>query len=225
MDYSSKLGELNKKHGLVVCGYQRGGDDSHAKNDPCDKNKYFSELPYDFQKDLIKWFGLWEYPLATEESKMGNFEKSIIEIEWCEGHSKTIDKNLLCSTQSKERFLKLIESLEPKLLMFTGTTMLDALNDSSLKPSVEKILGHAKSEPQYFKKSFEYEVEEETENGMQTTTKKTDGFRVGFQSFDKCEVIALPHPTGTIGLPNQYLALFKDEIKPLIDEYRKSKGV
>ncbi|AFI04760.1 hypothetical protein [Helicobacter cetorum] len=202
IDVSSKLSELNKKRGLVVVGYQRGGDDSHAKNDPGDKNKYFSELTHDFQKDLIKWFGLWEYPLATEESKMGNFEKSIIEIEWCEGHGEKFDYKLLYSEHNQKRFLQLLESLEPELLMFTGVKMLEILNEQSMKPHVENILGKAKNEPDYI------------------TNKHFKGtkLRVGFQSFDKCEVIALPHPNAR-GLSDAYIALFKDKIKSLLDTY------
>ena len=49
-------------------------------------------------------------------------------------------------------------------------------------------------------------------------------FRVGFQSFEHCEIVSLPHPSSSRGLRDDYIALFKNEIGPLIGQVRADKG-
>ncbi|AFI03669.1 hypothetical protein [Helicobacter cetorum] len=213
--FGMNVNEFNKKHGLVICGLNHGvgvyedPDNVNAefikKVSEEEQSYYFATIPFRFQRRITGWFGLWDCALESEEEKMGAFEKSLININWVDTKSKNFDDELI---EHKDNFLQYIEVLEPKLLFFFGIDMLRALNDERIKPYVENFLGKAKNEPNYITKPFEGK-----------------SFRVGFQSFEKCEVVAFPHPTGTIGLSDEYIALFKDDIKPLIENYRKFKGV
>ncbi|AFI05160.1 hypothetical protein [Helicobacter cetorum] len=213
--FGMNVNEFNKKHGLVICGLNYGvGVDEEPDNVNAEfikkvseeeQSYYFPTIPFRFQKRITKWFSLWDCALESEEEKMGAFEKSLININWVDTKSKNFDDELI---EHKDNFLQYIEVLEPKLLFFFGINMLEALNDERIKPYAENFLGKAKNEPNYITKPFEGK-----------------SFRVGFQSFEKCEVVAFPHPTGTIGLSDDYIALFKDDIKPLIENYRKFKGV
>ncbi|WP_104712700.1 hypothetical protein [Helicobacter cetorum] len=211
MDYVSKKGALNHKHGLVICGIQMGGDESHAKNDIPDSKKYFSAITHMYQRTIIKRFELWEHPLETEESKMSGFEKSIIGIEWIDGHCPKTSGTIEELSKHSERILKLLKDLEPRLLFLHGKYMLEVLNSVDMKSSVEKILGKALNKPSCIERVCD--------------SKGSVG-EVSFQKFENCQVIQFPHPRRAI--TDDFVKSFKVEIKPLIDEYkeyRKFKGV
>ncbi|WP_104747639.1 hypothetical protein [Helicobacter cetorum] len=222
--FNSKFKE-NENQGLVICGLQFGTDgdnkphrianllDDYQGKKHCFSNfvNYPSKNDFAFQKRITKFFGLWDCCLETDFDKVGAFERSLIGINWLSNGADSMDNENYHSffqTEHKENFLYHLEVLEPKLLFFFGINMLEALNDERIKPYAENFLGKAKNEPNYITKPFEGK-----------------SFRVGFQSFEKCEVVAFPHPTGTIGLSDEYIALFKDDVKPLIENYRKFKGV
>ncbi|WP_104761511.1 hypothetical protein [Helicobacter cetorum] len=207
MDYSSKLGELNKKYGLVICGKQGGANetaDDDKRQDEIDSQRYFSTLKHregksgrGYVKEIVKWFGLWEHPLETEESKITGFEKSIIGIEWLDGHAKITPHSAKDFAENSERILGLLKDLEPKMLFFFGANMFDALD--MIRPQAEEVLGKALKEPEKVGKAV-------------------------FQKFENCQVISLPH-TASTDASHSFIESLKPKIKPLIDEYRKSKGV
>jgi hypothetical protein len=88
-----------------------------------------------------------------------------------------------------------------------GSQIIKHLQNDKVLPEFEKIMG--KSKPL---------VNEPTKKPFDGRT-----FRVGFQSFDQCDIICLPHPSGTHGLTDNYIKLFSDEISPLIQKFKNSK--
>ena len=168
-------------------------------------NVFKKSYPYD--ERIIKWFELWEHPL---ERSNGDFEKCIIQTNWCPTQANNMhdidiyEKLKRC----KDNFLCHIEELQPKIIFFMGSAMIDVLNDTTIKGDFEKIMGKEIKPLQKIQKQF---------NGKQ--------FYIGLQSFEKCDIISLPHPSGTRGLSDEYIALFKDEIKPILDKYRAYKKV
>ncbi|WP_104712578.1 hypothetical protein [Helicobacter cetorum] len=213
--FGMNVNEFNKKHGLVICGLNYGVgvdeelDDVNAefikKVSEKEQSYYFPAIPYRFQRRITKWFSLWDCALESEEENMGAFEKSLININWVDTKSKNFDDELI---EHKDNFLQYIEVLEPKLLFFFGIDMLRALNDERVKPYAEKTLGKVVNDFTYISR---------------VANSRGDNYSVGFQSFEKCEVVAFPHPRSAVS--NVFVSSFKDNIKPLIENYRKFKGV
>ena len=213
---------FNDKEGIMICGYEWGLSQEDIKNgrkpinEPIDVqhlNTTFSNKinvegdSCRYDERIIKWFELWEHPFGRHN---GDFEKCIIQTNWCPTqannmHDTDINEKL---KNCKDNFLCHIEELQPKIIFFMGSAMIDVLNDPKIKTEFEKIMGKEIKPLQKLQKKF---------NGKQ--------FYIGLQSFEKCDIISLPHPTGTIGLSDDYIALFKDEIKPILDKYRAYKKV
>jgi len=206
--------EFNDKEGIMICGYEWGLPKENMKNDkqnnetdiqslmisfPNKINIFKKNYPYD--ERIIKWLKLWGHPFNRNN---GNFEKCIVQTNWCDTqanntHNIDIYEKL---KNCKDNFLYHVEQLQPKIIFFISSKMIDILNNV-IKSDFEKIMGKEIKPLKKLYKPFE---------GKQ--------FYVGFQSFEKCEIISLPHPSGTIGLSDTYISLFKPEIKPIIDKYR-----
>ena len=88
-----------------------------------------------------------------------------------------------------------------------GSTMIDILQDSKVLNKFSKIMGKAKSKPSKIQKEF---------NGRR--------FKIGFQEFDKCQIVSLPHPSSSRGLSDEYMVLFSDEISSLISHFKENRG-
>lgn len=84
--------------------------------------------------------------------------------------------------------------------------MFLAMNTNQVRPQAERILGPG-SEAQYVRKEIFL-------NG-----KRLKAFSVGLQSFAKTDVIGLPHPTGSRGLSDYYIASFRHEIGPVMSRF------
>ncbi len=88
-----------------------------------------------------------------------------------------------------------------------GIKLLDALNDKDCIPYIRPVLG--------YESPVNYQIKDTIIDGK--TLRK---FRVGFQKFEACDVIALPHPSGSKRLHYEYIKAFKDQISTILENYK-----
>lgn len=92
--------------------------------------------------------------------------------------------------------------------MFLGSEMIKILQHEKVLPRFIEIMGEVT-------KPYETKVDDSF-NGRR--------FKIHFMSFKNCNVIALPHPTGSRGLSDEYLRKFTADIAPQIEEVKRLKG-
>ena len=224
---NSVFKDLNDKQGLMLCGYEWGLSKEDQLNietgielfyDPSALTIFSNKLPrhgkraliWKYDNRIIKWFTIWGHPLSRD--KLGtDFEKSIIQTNWCNTQANKIEENFyhkLTNIPQLENFIFHIKTFEPSLIFFMGSEMIDILQETKVLNEFSKIMGNAKSKPKKIQKEF-------------------DGrrFKIGFQEFDKCQIISLPHPSSSRGLSDDYMVLFSDEIGSLIAKFKKEKGI
>lgn len=218
---------FNDKQGLMLCGYEWGNS---KKDQEAEKNgenrwkpngKYFvfsnkgyglenSDAAEDarYDKNIIKWFKLWGHPLSTD-GHGGDFEKCIVQTNWCDSQShstEAIERKLLVPHQV-DNFIAHLQFLEPKLIIFFGSKLLRVMQNNQVIGRVENLLGKKLNTPEFF-----YPID-----GV--------GFNIGFQAFERAQVVCLPHASGSYGVKDEYIALSSGKIGPLITEFKSSKGI
>lgn len=211
----------------MLCGYE-WGEDSHnedprenlgEQSDPIDleipitfSNKmprygqHAKLWPYDAR--IKRWFEIWGHPL-NEESTGSDFDKCLIQTNWCDSqnHHMTGDYHeRLLSPNQVENFISHLQMLEPAVIFFFGSKMLEIMQDAAVLSQVQSIFGKMASEPIFETKEF--------------VGKK---FRVGFQNFERAKFICLPHPSGSRGLSDAYIELFRPEIDLILREFKQFK--
>ncbi len=218
---------FNDKDGLMICGYEWGYSKDDQRLDESGEEVFFVQnatstfsnkspvygkrvfsWPYDNR--IIKWFDIWGHPL-NREGDGNDFDKCIIQTNWCDSQGNKIEESYyakLTAPEQIENFIFHVEALRPRLIFFMGSQIIDILQDESVLPRFSSIMGKPVSSPRKIQKPF-------------------DGrrFRIGFQDFEKCKIVSLPHPSGTRGLSDNYISLFTDEIGSLLYEFRLEKGV
>lgn len=208
----TKIYPENEQGGLLICGINWGGDPDESQE--AEEKSFFSDSQvnaYRLRSRVVNWFRLFGHPLVEERGKEGPFERSIIQTNWLRGKSRNVKgKNLIndCSANA-ESLLCHLEKFHPRLILFLSNTLLMALNSPPCKSQVEEILG-ACQEPSYLQKDV-------VDNGNPLKR-----FTVGIQRFERCDVIALPHPTGRNRVSNAYIAAFREQIEPILSNYRQS---
>jgi hypothetical protein len=216
----------NDHEGILVCGYEFGGGDEEScdevpQNADCPQTKLdcifsngelcFGEgwKKWRFQQGVIRWFGLWGHPLTKEK---GDFEKTIINTNWCNTQNPDMQgqdylKKLLDPEQVKN-FLYHIQTLRPRLILFFGVKIIDALQKNDALKPFEEIMGKG--------------------NPVERLEKPFQGgegvFGIRVQTFEKCKVVCLPHPS-KYPPSDANIALFKDEIGSRIQEIKTLKGI
>jgi hypothetical protein len=215
----------NNRDGILICGYEWGGDDDDspqteqppATGTKCifsNKTPFYGERwPWPYDARIIEWFALWGHPLSKE---MGAFEKTIAQTNWCNTQNPNMQgqdylKKLLAPEQV-ENFIYHIKTLQPRLILFFGSKLIEALQyPDALKP-FEEIVGKLTL------------IDGENSIYLQKESKGRR-FKIWFQNFEKCKIVCLPHPTGSHGLSYDYIAQFKDEIGSRIQEVKTLKGI
>jgi hypothetical protein len=209
----------NDKEGIMLCGYEWGfskKDQETAKNNqeenidlqqietsfPNKINIFKEKWPYD--ERIVKWLKLWGHPLKRDN---GEFEKTILQTNWCNTQGYKFDGNKYNRLLScKDNFLAHVKEFKPKVIIFFGSEMIEVLNNPEVKKEFEKILGKETKPLKHIQKDF-----------------PGKRFKIGFQSFENCEVVSFPHPSGTIGLSDDYIKLFKDEMDQILTSFKKFK--
>ncbi|MCL2523076.1 MAG: hypothetical protein FWF20_00370 [Betaproteobacteria bacterium] len=223
--HASKFQGFNDRNGIFLCGYEWGGDDGGDNPDLVDRlrniqhtfsNKALANgnvaLNWKYDRNIIKWFRLWGHPLSTD-ALGGDFEKTIVQNNWCDTQAKhmkgvDISKKLL-EQKHVDNFLSIVEALRPKVIFLFGIRQIECLQSPKILSRLESIVGKCQVYKQPNIKPF-------------PCGRK---FRVGFQTFENVEVVGLPHPSGSIGMQDDYIASFKNEIGGILSEFKKSKGI
>lgn len=211
----------------MICGYEWGyskvdqkrhesGEelfyDENATTTFSNKSPAHGDRAFNWRYDnrIIRWFEIWEHPL-NRKGLGGDFEKCIIQTNWCNTEGNKIKENYyqkLTDPDQIENFIFHIRTLEPFIIFFMGSQMIDILQDKKVFDKFVQIMGEPKTAPQKTQKPFE---------GQR--------FKIGFQEFEKCKVISMPHPSGARRLSNNYISLFTNEIGSLISELKTGKGM
>ena len=210
----TKLFDENEKAGLMICGINWGGSpDSASDNETA---SFFSDVScnkYPYRNKLLKWFELLGHPLETKKETVGRFERSIIQTNWLSSQSPNMHGQSLHSecVSDWDNFEFHIKELQPRLVLFLSVALLDILNSPQCLKNARQLLG--------------------TETRMQIMKKDVlnagavlKRFRIGIQKFGSTQIIALPHPTGSIGLSDEYIRAFAEDISPLLQSYKKECG-
>lgn len=215
----------NKKRGLMICGYEWGYSKAdqtadklgeHKTNNSDAQNTFSNKEPrygskalgWRFDNVLLKWFELWGHKLSRE-GLGGSFERSIIQTNWCNTQAHQMKGDVLKKLLSKDQvdnFLFHIEKLDPQLIVFAGSKLIQALQYKSVLERFEKIMGHKVSAPEYDQEDFP---------GRR--------FKVAFQEFENCKIVCLPHPSGSRGLADEYMAMFKPRMSGLLESYKQER--
>ncbi|MDR1647269.1 MAG: hypothetical protein LBR88_04430 [Zoogloeaceae bacterium] len=222
---------FNDKNGIMLCGYEWGyskkdqenDEKSNApaldlsKNDAVFSNKatFYGERANGWRYDqrIIKWFALWGHPLGKEKD---DFEKTIVQTNWCNTQGHRVEENYwekLLAPQQVDNFLEHVRVLQPRLILFFGSQIIHILQDTRVLGRFQDIVGKIvpiDGKPFVLRKKEDFQGRK---------------FDIGFQNFEHCKVVGLPHPNGTRGLQDDYIALFKDEIGSLIQEVKVLKHI
>lgn len=209
------IGDLNlgtllypeSQGGLMICGYEWGGGPEDVED--ASALSFFSDLTvkqYVYRTRLLKWFNLWGCPLSTRRGFEGPFERAIVQTNWMPDQARsTVGRNLSQELfNHRENFFTHLEVLRPRVLIFCGKQSIFVLNEPKCLAVAESILGARVRAPEMRRRDVFVE-------GVQLTQ-----FVFGFQSFARCEVIGLPHPSGSRGLEDAYVAAFRPDIEPIL---------
>ena len=224
---NSLFAGLNDKRGILICGYEWGFskedqrlyvDGYEPVFDPNAVTIFSNKVPsygeralaWRYDKRIIKWFGLWGHPLSGH-GLGGEFEKCLVQTNWCNTQGHSIAGNYcqrLSQAEQVENFLFHAQILDPSLIIFMGSAIIDVLQAREVMEGFVKTAGKQIAPLRKVQKEFV---------GRR--------FKIGFQTFERCEVVCLPHPSSSRGLSDDYMLLFKQEIGELISTVKAEKGV
>jgi len=218
---------LNDTRGILICGYEWGFSQedqrifSEGSPPPFfdkDATTTFSNkmpahgsraLAWRYDNRIHKWFELWGHPL-DREGLGGPFEKCIVQTNWCNTGGHHIEGSYfekLSDPAQVDNFLFHIGKLDPALILFMGSAIIDVLQQPAVMARFVETAGPEISPLRKIQKDF---------GGKR--------FKVGFQDFKRCSVVSLPHPSSSRGLSDKYVALFTQEISELISTVKLAKS-
>ena len=215
---------FNDKSGLMICGYEWGwskadeaayqnGDyqlpETEAEHTFANKTPQFGERAktWRFNNTIKTWFEIWGHPL-NEEGLGDSFEKSMMQTNWAYTYDNAIKSyGKFTSPEQVTNFILHIQILQPKVILFMGSRLLDYLNHPAVLPQFKQIVGEETAPRRYVQKPF-----------------KGIRFKVGFQKFEQCQVVCLPHPSGSRGVSYDYIALFQPEMDKILSDYKSERG-
>lgn len=231
MDYNNlNLGNsifkgFNDQNGLMICGYEWGFSKKNqqeqesgnwvepteeVKHTFANKAQYWGEVAnkWHYDNNIKKWFDLWGFPLDSQELG-GDFEKSIVQTNWADtqGHSIAQGTNKFLSEEQIDNFINHITLLKPKVIIFMGRELIDYLQNPAVFNRFVEVMG------------------EMTER-KRVVQKESSGtkFKIFFQNFEKCQIVCFPHPSGSRGLRDDYIASFRPEMNEILSTYKSERG-
>jgi hypothetical protein len=217
---------FNDKQGIMLCGYEWGDSKSDQASEQSQEQQKRSGVPHVFSNKaleygeiangwrydqrIIGWFSLFGHKLSREGTG-GDFEKCIIQTNWCDTQNNKMGgdywSKLLASNQI-DNFINHIEFFQPRLIFFFGSSIIKILQSDLVLPRFIKTAGPITEPLKFIVKPFDERA-----------------FSIGFQGFENCKVVGLPHPSGTHGLSDGYIQLFSAEIGALLQAFKTSRGL
>lgn len=219
---------FNDKHGIFLCGYEWGYSKQDQLDDEVGRNNVDSKInavttfsnkspaygkkafTWKYDNRIVRWFDLFGHPLSRIDLG-GNFEKCIIQTNWCNTQNYEMEGSYYAKLTAEgqvKNFLSHVIEFEPKLIMFFGSSIIDILQTPTILNRFCDAAGSAKTPVVKLQKEF---------SGRK--------FKIGFQFFEKCDVVSLPHPSSSRSLCDDYIKLFAPEIGALIQNFKVSKGL
>lgn len=218
LNLATKVVPENRDGGLMVCGINWGGeaDPDFRWTEDVLGDSFFADARfnnYKYRDRIVKWFELLGHPLASSVELAGPFEHSIFQTNWLRNQALSMEGKDIHAECVREwgNFEFHVARLRPKLIVFLSVKLLDVLNSPECAPRARQLLGDA-SPPTV------------QQRDVQVGAERLKPFRVGLQRFRDADVIALPHPTGSKGLSDDYIAAFKDVLSPVIATYKTTRG-
>jgi hypothetical protein len=209
----------NDKHGIVICGYEYGynSKDRYLENNfqeviikkASNINTFFNKSaiynsPYDLR--IIKWFNFFGHPLGANEGN-SEFDKCILQTNWCNSQDTYVSNyNKFLLDENINNFICHMDEYRPSILIFMGSKQIKFLQNEKVFSKFEKIFGKQTHSLRVIKKNF---------SGRR--------FNIAFQELETIKVVSLPHPSGSRGLSDEYIKLFKPEICQILEQFKKSK--
>lgn len=218
---------FNDKSGIILCGYEWGGPTSDQKSSETRKqeievaaaciNTFHSKsLIFNsrYDKRLLKWFEAFGHPLGQEQG-FSQFDKTILQTNWCDDQQNYVkDYSKFLAEENIQNFLKIMSTYVPEVLVLLGSRLIGYLQHPSVKERVIEIFGQEVQPPIRLQPG-----------SANLATFRGRKFRIYRQSFERTNVICLPHPSGSIGLSDDYIQMFADEIGGILKDYRSRRGV
>lgn len=215
---------FNDQHGLMLCGYEWGynkadkkfseDNGQHDLSKPCtysNKSMRYGEVAHTwaYDKRIKKWFASWGHPLneGGVDGFGDDFDKSITQTNWSNDWGNSVNNyEKFLSDEQIDNFLFHIQELQPKVLIFMGSKLINYLQNNKVKNRFMDIVGQ--------------ELE-----GKTLVQKPFDGkrFKVYFQKFENCQVICFPHASGSRGLSDEYIKLYQTEMNQILSQYKQSR--
>lgn len=218
---NSILPGFNDKQGIALCGYEWGYskhdqylDDNHSHEieiKPAEIRSFYQKAQvcsssYDLR--IIRWFEFFGHPLGGNNG-LSALDKSILQTNWCDSQAPSVsDYNQFLAPGNLQNFLKTMDAYRPKILMLMGARQIQYLQNPVVKAPFSEIFGREIAPVEIQAKPF---------SGRK--------FRVAFQKFEDVNIISFPHPSGSRGLADDYIKLFSEKMKSILDKYRHNKGV
>jgi len=216
----------NSSEGIMLCGYEWGGSGEETGDPLVTEEPLTADIPvvfsnkaprygqaansWPYDRRIIDWFGFWGHQLRRDETG-GDFEKCLLQTNWCDTQNVKVTgdyyEKLLADAQVAN-FIKHIAEFKPRLIFFFGSTMINILQNEKVLTPFKDVMGSIVRPLEIYTKPFD---------GRE--------FKVGFQGFEKCKIVALPHPSGSQGLSNDYIKLFAPEMGERIAEVKRFKGI
>ncbi|OZA31320.1 MAG: hypothetical protein B7X92_14940 [Novosphingobium sp. 17-62-9] len=206
--------------GLFICGYEwGGGDESASSNESAaidwDASCTFSNkhlrygpaaLKWRYDNRIKKWFRMWNLPINQENP--GELDKSIVQTNWCDTQNPAMngDYSVLREPRQVNNFLSHIAHFSPNLVLFMGSRLIETLQHPSTLSRFQDVVGTCTRPVKALQKPSEHRR-----------------FKIWFQTFERCEVVCLPHPLSSRGLSDDYIALFNEEMRERIADYKLAR--
>ncbi len=139
------------------------------------------------------------------KSNPSDFEKSVIQTNWSKDMNNSMDGNYskLNEPEHVENFIYHVRYFTPSVILFMGSALIKALQNHGALEKFQSIMGECTKPPVIIQKPF--------------TGRR---FKVTFQSFGKCEVVCLPHPSSSRGLSDDYIRLFAGEMDTILECFK-----
>ncbi len=203
----------NLNGGIMICGINFGFGvedekiEASGQNVPDEPSSTFSDRSVNntrFRNRILRWLESWDIPLSTAASDASPLDRAFFQTNWLDTQTKNttndepITVNLL--VEKADSILGLIEQRQPSIVLFVGSELIEALNDSRLRNKVEQLLGQRPGNAQIHRR--------QSPEGKKQ-------FKILTQKFPRAQIISLPH-TQSLGLTDAYMAQFRDLIRPII---------